>query len=653
MGSYTAKDIVALDGIDAVRKRPAMFIDDVGEGGFHRLLWEVLDNSIDEALAGYCDQINIVVEKGGFVSIKDNGRGIPTGKHPDPRFGGSSALEVVLTSLYAGGKFDKCAYKVSGGLHGVGVSVTNALSDTLEAYVWRQNKLWMVSYTRGVANAPISRLSLTKSTTKKLTDASIPRELTEVPVRGTGTLIRFRPDQTMFGPRKFSEERISKRCDELAYLNPGLAIIFTYLDEDEVIYHHKGGLKDYVLKLKGNKSAIHHKPEYISQTRDEVLVEIGFYYTYADGETFLSFVNNIPTIEGGTHAAGFRSAFTRTINSFSEKHGLNKNGSLSGEDVREGLVSIISLKVPEPEFMGQTKYRLGNAEVRKIVDNVVSEHLSKWLDKNIRESKLIVERAITSRKAREAAKRAREATKGKRRGLPKSQGSFVPCSSRNTDECELFIVEGNSAGGTAKQGRDRRTQAILPLRGKVRNVEKVDVGQVLKNREIQSMISVIGTGIELTGIFNYDDLRYNRIIIMCDADEDGAHIQILILTFFFRYLPTLIREGHVFVACPPLYKITKGRSVVYVINEEEKEQVVEKMLTRTGKMEIQRYKGLGEMNSDQLWETTMDPDSRTLIQVKIEDEEATANAFEELMGTDPSHRRDFIFLHALEAEVEV
>jgi DNA gyrase subunit B len=638
--SYDADSIDVLEGLEPVRKRPAMYIDDTEDAGLHRLVWEVVDNGIDEALAGHCDKIVVEVDKEGFVSVTDNGRGIPVGPHPHPRFKDKTALEVILETLHAGGKFDKGVYAVSGGLHGVGVSCVNALSEHLEAHVWREGRHYEVAYSKGEIASPM-----------KECDTHF-----KPPKGGTGTLIIFKPDEDVFGVRDFNETTIAKRLEELSYLNPGLNLIFKYKGGKNKKYQHRGGLIEYVTKLNARRTPLHDKPFSYSGEKEDVIVDFAVQYTTSDSEKLLAFVNNIFTFEGGTHLAGFRSALTRTMNNYVEKKQLmkDKDGTLTGEDIREGLTCVLSLKHPDPQFTGQTKSKLANQEVRKIVESVIAEKVMEWLMENPKDAKSIVQKCIVSKKAREAAKRARERERGK--GLLAGghlQGVLTPCTSRDSKECEIFIVEGQSAGGSAKGGRDRKRQAILPLRGKVLNVEKVDLERMLKNKEINNLISALGVGIETFGDFDYKKLKYHKVIIMTDADDDGAHIAILLLTFFFRHLRTLIQKGHVYMACPPLYRVQKGKVVVYVQDDDEKDRVIQSLAKRSGNVKLQRYKGLGEMDAKQLWETTMDPNSRTLRRIRIEDEAACEKAFETLMGNNPLLRKEFIYQNALDAQFDV
>ena len=634
MSDYDADSITVLKDLEPVRKRPAMYIGDTDIDGLHHLLWEVIDNSVDEAMAGHCDQIEVVIYDDGRASVADNGRGIPIDEHPE--FPGKSALEIVLTILHAGGKFDDASYKTPGGLHGVGVSCTNALSEELEAHVWRDGHHYQVGYERGLPASPFKQDD-TGGWILSLGDS--------------GTKVIFKPDHDIFTALDFKESLIIDRIEVMTFLNPGLTIWFKYKEKDLQTFYHAGGLAEYIKKISGSRTPL-HDPIKITKELDDVMVDAIIQYSDADSEIVLSFVNNIPTADGGTHISGFRSALTRTINSYSEEKDLNKEGGLTGDDIREGITAILSMRVPNPQFVGQTKGRLGNQFVRKITDSIFSEKLGEWLDENPKEAKIIIEKAVRARQARMAAKRAREAVR-KKVSLGGLQGILTPCESKDPEDSELFIVEGSSAGGSAKSGRDNRTQAILPLRGKPLNVEKVDVEKMMGNREIRTIISALGCGIETVGEFDYSALRYHRILLMADADVDGAHIVVLLRTFFFRHLPKLIEDGHIFVACPPLYKIQKGRTIVYVQTEEEKERILNNTAHLPGNLTIQRYKGLGEMDAKQLWETTMDPDERTTLQLTIENYEETQRAFVRLMGNDPRARRDFIYARALDAEVDV
>jgi len=622
---YGADQIQVLEGLEAVRKRPSMYIGSTGPRGLHHLVYEVVDNSIDEALAGFCDRIEVVIHRDNSVSVEDNGRGIPVDIHTQT---GRPAVEVALTMLHAGGKFGGKGYKVSGGLHGVGVSVVNALSEWLEVWIKRHDQLYHQRYERG---SPVEPLHV------------------EGPATGTGTKIRFKPDPEIFEVLEFSAETIAARLRELAYLNRGLYI--TLIDErtgeDPVVMHHEGGIKDFVVFLNRNRDEL-HPPICFSRERDMVIVEVALQYNDGYTENVYSFANNIRTQEGGTHEAGFRSALTRLINDYARRYGLLKEGesNLLGEDIREGLTAVISIKVPEPQFEGQTKTRLGNTEVRGIVESAVSEEMGAFLEENPGIARRIVEKAINAARAREAARKARELVRRKTAldstTLP---GKLADCSSKDPRRAELYLVEGDSAGGSAKQGRDRTFQAVLPLRGKILNVEKARLDKILSNEEIRAIITALGTGI--SDDFDLSKARYHRIMIMTDADVDGAHIRTLLLTFFYRYMRELIEKGYVYIAQPPLYRLKKGKEQYYLYSEQELHQLLEKIGRQN--YTLQRYKGLGEMNPEQLWETTMNPSTRTVLQVTIEDAIAADYIFSTLMGDKVEPRREFIQMHAREA----
>ncbi len=617
---YDASKIQVLKGLEAVRLRPAMYIGDVSIRGLHHLVNEVVDNSIDEALAGYCTEIDVTIHKNGSISVQDNGRGIPVDIHPEQN---KSALEVVMTVLHAGGKFDKKAYKVSGGLHGVGVSVVNALSEWLVVEVARDGKVYQQKYIRGVPEGPVKIIGRRKT---------------------TGTKVTFLPDGMIFKKRKFSFELLSERLRELAFLNKDLKI--TLYDEEknkEEKFKYKGGLVSFIEYLDQGKTLITKRPIYLSGEKDHVPVEIALSYNDSYNESIYSYVNNINTIEGGTHLIGFKAALTRTLNNFAVKHKLIKNGdiSFSGEDIREGLTAIISIKLIEPQFEGQTKTRLGNSEVKGIVEAIVNENLSKFLENNTSVGKKIIEKCKIAARSREAARKARELTRRKsaleNENLP---GKLADCSWNEAERCELFIVEGDSAGGSAKQGRDRRFQAILPLRGKILNVEKARLDKMLSNEEIRTIVAALGTGIGRDD-FQIDKIRYHKIIIMTDADVDGSHIRTLLLTFFFRHMRPVIENGYLYIAQPPLFRIEKGKEEIYVYDKEELENILKKFKSERN-ITIQRYKGLGEMNPLQLWNTTMNPQNRTLLRVTIEEAFEADHIFSMLMGDDVESRRKFI-----------
>ncbi len=620
---YDAEEIQVLEGLEAVRRRPSMYIGSTGSRGLHHLVYEVVDNSIDEAMAGFCDQIKVVINEDNSVEITDNGRGIPVDIQSQT---GRPAVEVVLTILHAGGKFGGGGYKVSGGLHGVGVSVVNALSEWLEVEVRRNGNIYYQKYSRGV---PVTELEVVGT------------------CKSNGTKITFKPDYEIFEELVFNHDILAARLRELSFLNAGLKIILIDRRSDqEVVYEHAGGIRDYVKYLNKNKTTLHAKPIYVQNRRDDVLVEAALQYTdtFATDNIF-SYANNINTTDGGTHEAGFKAALTRIVKDYGRKYNFLKNGmaNLLGEDIREGLTAVISVKVPEPQFEGQTKTKLGNNEVRSIVDMVTGEGLGIFLEENPQISKVILEKAITSSRAREAARKARDLTRRKS-ALESSTlpGKLADCSERDPSLCELYLVEGDSAGGSAKQGRDRRFQAILPLRGKILNVEKARLDRILANAEIRAMITALGTGISED--FEISKARYHKVVLMSDADIDGAHIRTLLLTFFYRYMKPLIEAGYVYIAQPPLYKIKKGKKEKYAYNDAELEKHLEE-IGRTG-ISIQRYKGLGEMDADQLWETTMNPETRTVLQVNLEDVIEADSIFSMLMGDRVEPRRVYIMENA-------
>lgn len=617
-GIYDETHIQVLEGLEAVRKRPGMYIGSTGPKGLHHLVYEVVDNSIDEALAGYCDTIGVTVHRDNSVTVVDNGRGIPVGIHPKI---GKPAVEVALTMLHAGAKFDGKGYKVSGGLHGVGVSVVNALSDYLEVEIKRNGKVYRQRYERG---KPVTEL----------------REVGETFERGTR--ITFKPDKEIFEDIRFDYDTLEHRLRELAFLNRGVRIILEDERENKKSnMHYEGGLVAFVKHLNRNREVIHKDPIYYEGSKDECIVEVAMQYNDGYVENIFTFANNINTHEGGTHLSGFKSALTRVVNDYARKYNFLKDNdkNLSGEDVREGLTAVISVKLTNPQYEGQTKTKLGNSEVRGIVESITAEAISDYLEQNPSVARAVIEKSIMAARAREAARKARELTRRKNvlenTSLP---GKLADCTEKDPQLCEIFLVEGDSAGGSAKQGRDRRYQAILPLRGKIMNVEKARLDRILSYEEIRSMITAFGTGIDEE--FNMNKLRYGKIIIMTDADVDGAHIRTLLLTFFFRYLRPLIENGHVFIAQPPLYKVKKGKREMYVYSDKELNSLLDR-IGRNG-VTIQRYKGLGEMNPEQLWETTMNPEKRTLLQVTIEDAIAADEIFTTLMGTKVEPRREFI-----------
>ena len=630
--NYGAEKISVLKGLEAVRKRPAMYIGDVGKRGFHHLVNEFVDNSIDEALAVFCTKIIVTIKKDGSISIEDDGRGIPVDIHKEE---GIPALQVVMTVLHAGGKFDKDTYKVSGGLHGVGVSVVNALSESLIAEVHRDGFVHKQEYSIGVPKGPVEKVGKTDK---------------------RGTIITFTPDSKIFKHTGFEEETIKVRLKELAYLNKNLTIVLINenTEEEDTTFHFSGGLSDFVRYLDGDEDLIHNEVITVSKEDGEVPVDVAFRYSTSYNNNIFSFVNNINTIEGGTHLSGFRSALTRALNNYANKNDLiktkkNEKFSLSGDDFREGLTAVISVKVQEPQFEGQTKTKLGNGEIKGIVDGILYDGIQAFLVENPSTGKSIIEKAAEAARARIAAKKARELVR-KKSSLGSLPGKLADCSNKDPLQCELFLVEGDSAGGTAKQGRDRRIQAILPLRGKVINSEKAREDKLLSNNEIQSIITAIGAGFgegeDDPNSFDLEKLRYHKIVIMTDADVDGSHIRTLLLTFFWRKMKRLVQEGHVYMAMPPLYKVKQGKKERYAYTDEERDALIVRMESEnsTTKIDIQRYKGLGEMNAEQLWETTMNTETRTLMQVTVDHimEEETNVRFRELMGSEVEHRRKFI-----------
>lgn len=626
---YDASDIQVLEGLEPVRKRPGMYIGSTGPRGLHHLVYEIVDNSIDEALAGICDHIIIKINKNGSVEITDNGSGIPVDIHPQT---GKSTVETVLTILHAGGKFDNSAYKVSGGLHGVGVSVVNALSNKLVATVKRNGKIYRQEFSKGIRKSELEVIGETKK-------------------EDTGTTIYFEPDDTIFETVEFSDEVLAKRFREMAFLNKGIKIEFIDDRKDlKEVFHYEGGIKSFVEFINAKKKPVHDEIIYIDEIREETAIEIAIQYTDSYSEVVLSFANNINTEEGGTHLSGFRSALTRTLNDYGRKNNIikEKEENLSGEDVREGISAVISVKLPDPQFEGQTKAKLGNSETRGVVDSVLSEDLAVFLEENPKVGKQILDKALSARRAREAARKARDLTRKKNNlesmTLP---GKLADCQNDDPKRNEIFLVEGNSAGGSAKDGRDSAYQAILPLRGKIMNVEKARLDKMLNSSEIRAMITAFGTGIGEE--FDLGKLRYDKIIIMTDADVDGAHIMTLLLTFFFRYMKPLIEEGHVYVAQAPLYGIEKGTKILrYCHNEKELRLALKEY--KDSKVNIKRYKGLGEMDPEQLWETTMNPDNRLLLKVNIDDLTEADDTFSILMGTEVEPRRDFITENAVYAD---
>ena len=635
---YSADNIKVLEGLEAVRKRPAMYIGDVGKRGLHHLVYEVVDNSIDEALVGYCTRVVVVFNADGSVTVEDNGRGIPVDMHKEEK---RPALEVVMTVLHAGGKFDKGSYKVSGGLHGVGVSVVNALSKWLWVEVKRDGKIHRQDYNIGDPQNSLKVIGTAKE---------------------TGTKVCFYPDDTIFKTTVFEYDIIADRLRELAYLNSGLEIILRderTEDGETDIFKFNGGLTDFVKYLDVNNNPLHEKVITVSKEDGEVPVELAMRYGNTYNENILTFVNNINTIEGGTHLSGFRSALTRAMNNHATKNNLmkakkNEKITLSGEDFREGLTAIISIKVAEPQFEGQTKTKLGNGDVKGIVDTVVYEGILDFLEQNPSIGRRVIEKALLAARSRSAARKARELIRRKSAlGGSSLPGKLADCSNRDPAFCELYLVEGDSAGGSAKQGRDRRTQAILPLRGKVINSEKARIDKLLSNNEVQSMITALGAGFggsedesgeRSPGDLDIEKLRYHKIIIMTDADVDGSHIRTLLLTFFYRKMKEIIDGGYLYLALPPLYRIAQGKKEAYAYDDNERDLIIERMNkdNKNTKISIQRYKGLGEMNPGQLWETTMDPERRTLLQVTVESASEAAETFQNLMGSDVEARRTFI-----------
>jgi len=643
---YSAESIQVLEGLEAVRKRPAMYIGDIGVRGLHHLVYEVIDNSIDEALAGYCKRIDVIIDEDGSVTVTDDGRGIPTGLHEKEQ---KSALEVVMTVLHAGGKFDKDSYKVSGGLHGVGVSVVNALSSLLVATVMREGKIFRQQYEKG---KPVTEVEVIGETDK------------------SGTIVKFKPDSTIFQTLDFNFEILSARLRELAFLNKG--ILLTIKDMRELVENGNGGknryeefqsslgLKEFVEYLDSNRERLIEKPIHITYDKTDIPVEIALQYNNSFSENVHSYVNNINTIEGGTHLAGFKRGLTRTLKKYAEDSGAaaKLKFDINGDDFREGLTAIISVKVAEPQFEGQTKTKLGNTEVMGAVDQAVSTMLANYLEENPKDARIIVQKVILAATARHAARKARELVQRKNEfsgsGLP---GKLADCADRDPEKCEIYLVEGDSAGGTAKQGRDRKFQAILPLRGKILNVEKAMQHRIYDSEEIKNIFTALGVSIgtdEDSKALNTAGLRYNKIIIMTDADVDGSHIDTLIMTFFFRYMQDLIKGGNLFIAMPPLYLVRKGKTERYCWTEEERDAAVKEMgQGKESSVGIQRYKGLGEMNAVQLWETTMNPETRTLKQITIDSAAEADRIFSMLMGDEVPPRREFIEAHAKYARIDV
>ena len=616
---YDENQIQVLEGLEAVRKRPGMYIGTTSSRGLHHLVYEIVDNSIDEALAGYCKKIEVKINNDNSITVTDDGRGMPVGIHHKM---GRSAVEVIMTVLHAGGKFGGGGYKVSGGLHGVGASVVNALSEDCTVTVKREGHVWQQSYKRGKILGDLKKIGESNE---------------------TGTMIYFKPDPEIFEELEFDFEILSQRLRELAFLNKGIYIkLIDERDQNEEIFHYEGGIKSFVTYLNRNKVPIHEEPIYVEGIKDNVSVEVALQYNDGYTENIFSFANNIDTAEGGTHLVGLKTALTRVFNDYAKRYGHIKENdkNLSGEDIREGLTAVVSVKIEDPQFEGQTKTKLGNSEVRGIVDSIVGENVGTFLEENPNVSKMIVDKALMAARARDAARKARELTRKsvlERTTLP---GKLADCSSKDPKECEIYIVEGDSAGGSAKQGRNRKFQAILPLRGKILNVEKQRLDRILNADTIRSMVAAFGAGIG--NDFDIEKIRYNRIIIMTDADVDGAHIRTLLLTFFYRYMRKLVEDGHVYIAQPPLYKVTKNKNDNYAYNDAELDQILAEIGGKDNSTDIQRYKGLGEMNAIQLWDTTMDPEKRILLRVDIEDAMAADEIFTILMGEKVEPRKEFI-----------
>ena len=619
--SYDESQIQVLEGLEAVRKRPGMYIGTTSSRGLHHLVYEIVDNSIDEALAGFCSHIEVTINEDNSITVVDNGRGMPVGIHPKI---GRSTIEVIMTVLHAGGKFGGGGYKVSGGLHGVGASVVNALSEACEVTVTREGKVWQQKYSRGNILGDVTQIGESD---------------------GHGTKTWFKPDHEIFETTEFEFEILQSRLRELAFLNKGIRITLSDKREGQEkgeTYYYEGGIKEFVNYLNRNKDVLHPEPIYVEGEKDGIIAEVSLQYNDGYTENLYSFANNIDTIEGGTHLVGFKTAITRVINDYAKKFGHIKESdkNLSGDDVREGLTAVVSVKISEPQFEGQTKTKLGNSEVRGVVDSIVADGVGTFLEENPAVGKIIIDKALMAARARDAARKARELTRKsvlERSTLP---GKLADCSSKDPMECEIYIVEGDSAGGSAKQGRNRKFQAILPLRGKILNVEKQRLDRILNADSIRSMVTAFGAGIGKD--FDVSKLRYNRVIIMTDADVDGAHIRTLLLTFFYRYMRPLIDEGHVFIAQPPLYKASKGKKEIYAYTDEELESALNEMGGKDSSVDIQRYKGLGEMNANQLWDTTMNPEERILLKATVEDAIAADEIFTILMGDKVEPRREFI-----------
>lgn len=618
--TYDENQIQVLEGLEAVRKRPGMYIGSTSSRGLHHLVYEIVDNSIDEALEGYCDKINVIIHKDNSITVTDNGRGMPVGMHHKMK---KPTVEVIMTILHAGGKFGGGGYKVSGGLHGVGASVVNALSEICEVEVKRESHIWRQVFKRGKVASGLDIIGDSEE---------------------HGTKIHFKPDAEIFDEIEYDYDTLAQRLRELAFLNKGIKIrLEDERDDKEEIFHYEGGIKSFVTYLNRNKQPIHKEPIYVEGKKDDYSVEIAIQYNDGYTENIFAFANNIDTVEGGTHLAGFKSALTRVFNDYAKKFGILKENdkNLSGEDIREGLTAVISVKLVDPQFEGQTKTKLGNSEVRGIVDSIMGESLNNFLQENPQVAKMILDKSLMASRAREAARKARELTRRKsileNTSLP---GKLADCSSKDPSECEIYLVEGDSAGGSAKQGRNRKFQAILPLRGKIMNVEKQRLDKILGYEEIRAMITAFGAGIGKD--FDVNKIRYNKIIIMTDADVDGAHIRTLLLTFFFRYMKELVEKCHVYIAQPPLYRVAKGKKEYYAYSDDELDVLLTEIGGKDSNVDIQRYKGLGEMDSEQLWDTTMNPETRTLIQVNVEDTMAADEIFTILMGDKVEPRRNFI-----------
>jgi DNA gyrase subunit B len=634
---YKASNIQVLEGLEAVRKRPSMYIGDTGQRGLHHLINEVVDNSIDEALAGYCDYITVIINQDGSLRVEDNGRGIPVDIHEKE---GIPAVELVLTKLHAGGKFDKDSYKVSGGLHGVGVSCVNALATQFDVEIHRDGLIHTMGFERGKTVRPLKVIGETDK---------------------RGTIVTFIPDSTIFTQSvEFKYDIIANRMRELAFLNPEISIeVIDLREEDQIlkeIFHYDGGVKDFVRYLDENREPLMSEPIFIFSDNDELPLAIAIQYNRSYSENVHSYVNNINTHEGGTHVSGFRRALTRSLKSYGEKANLIKGKiNISGEDFREGLTAVISIKVAEPQFEGQTKTKLGNSEVQSQVEILIYEKLNEYLEQNPKVARSIIDKVVLSAEAREAARKARQLVQRKGAltsgGLP---GKLADCSINDPEHCEIYLVEGDSAGGSAKSGRNRSFQAILPLRGKILNVEKARINKILENNEIRAMITALGVGVGHEEDFDITKLRYHKIIIMTDADVDGSHIRTLLLTFFFRYMSLLVELGHIYIATPPLYKITQGNNIEYAWDDDTRDTILKRLKKNTTrKIELSRYKGLGEMNPEQLWETTMDPETRTLQQVTIESATAADRLFSILMGDAVEPRREFIERNAKYAKLDI